>query len=73
MTTWTNKQVAKLREHYPSMPRAELLALFAPHPWGSIVKMAFNHGIRRRRPFTKWRDVCAAHVMQTRYFDGVER
>lgn len=66
---WTNKQIARLKECYASMSKDELIAEFAPHPWSSIQSTAHARGIRKR----DWMAVCAAHVMQTRYFEGIRR
>jgi hypothetical protein len=35
-TKWTNKQMVRLRKHYPTMTKQELIIEFAPHSWGSI-------------------------------------
>jgi hypothetical protein len=45
-TKWTNKQMVRLRKHYPTMTKQELIIEFAPHSWGSIKMTAQRNRIR---------------------------
>jgi hypothetical protein len=67
-SAWTNKQIVRLRECWPTMTRQELIAEFDPHPWMSIKKTAFKFGIRRSGSFKDWKAICDAHVMQSGIF-----
>lgn len=48
---WTNKQMVRLRKHYPTMTKQELIIEFAPHPWASIKGTAQRNTIRRYAKF----------------------
>lgn len=56
---WTTRQLARLRECYPTMPQDELLAEFAPHSLISIRVMAHKLKVRRRRD---WAAIANQHV-----------
>jgi hypothetical protein len=66
---WTNKQILRLRECWPTMPREDLLIEFAPHSWYSIKGTARRLGILRRGKARDWKAICKAHVMQTGMFE----
>lgn len=67
-SSWTNRQIELLKEHFPKASKEELEAMFAPHPWGSIRETARLRRIKRHRVMRDWNSICAAHVMQTGLF-----
>lgn len=57
---WTNHKLARLRECYPVMTRAQLEQEFAPHPISSIIWAA--RGMKLSKQRRDWKAVAAAHV-----------
>ena len=58
---WTTHKLARLRQCYRSMSKAELVAEFAPHPIRSIRLMANQMGLRRPIRNRDWIAICAQH------------
>lgn len=59
MTAWTNRKLARLKECYAVMTRAQLLAEFAPHTLPSIKAAARKLKISKRRD---WATIARNHV-----------
>jgi hypothetical protein len=61
---WTNHQVERLKLCWPTMSKARILELLAPHPWRSIEFMARQYGLRRQGETSRhdWMEICRRHA-----------
>lgn len=62
---WTNHELTRLKQTYPTMTRIELAAEFPSRTIRSVVSAAGAHGLRKqdqRRSEVFWKAVAAAHV-----------
>ena len=59
MTAWTNRKLARLKECYAVMTRAQLLEEFAPHSMPSIKAAARKLNISKRKD---WQAIARNHV-----------
>lgn len=69
---WTMAQIGLLKKIYPGETQDYIERMLAPHPWKSIKAMARRYRVRRFRHSRDWNAVCAAHVMQSGWFEGVK-
>jgi len=68
MTMWTNKQIALLREMYPTATKEEIQQALPTHAWSAIESMVSRQGFHRRAPYRDWQEICRNHVMLTGLF-----
>jgi hypothetical protein len=64
---WTAKQLKYLDENYGLVSTDQLKKELAPHTMGSIKSTASARKVTARG--RKWRQIAAAHVMVTEYFE----
>lgn len=64
---WTNREIAKLKQLYPTMTRSQLADQFSNRSLRSVISAAAVHGLKKalvRRDQNFWKKISDAHVYQ---------